>query len=156
MLTWRNRVTGIALAALVATVGCNGDREQPAMEQPATETAVTTEAAATNEMRSTLARLVEAQSAHFEDHQQFAGETTILIDQYGFEPEGDATATIHFQATNPEIGYVATAVHPFSAERCEVHHGQALPDQREFTGEIVCTGADGAARPAGAPATTTP
>lgn len=155
MLTWRNRVTGIALAILVAAVGCNGEREQPATEQPATETAVTTETAAAEEMRSTLARLVEAQSAYFDDQGRFADGTAVLIEDYGFAPVGDATAALSFQGTEPQMGYLATAVHPRSAVQCEVHHGRAA-DGREFAGEIVCTGADETAQPAEAPGTTIP
>ena len=92
------------------------------------------------EMRATLERMVEAQSAFFAQNDRFTSEVAVLMEQHGFEPVGSATTVISFAGTQPEWGYLATALHPTSQRQCEVHHGRAGPDGPEFAGQIVCEG----------------
>lgn len=148
MRSWRiGRTLGIALL-LPALWGCPG-------EQRTEETAPAAEAAQMTpeqQMQSALQRVVEAQQSHFDDHNRYADSIQTLVD-YGFQPVGEALVVLNFaeRGTDPEWGYVASAIHPFSNQRCEVLHGRTT-DGRTFAGQIECVGSEqGPPQPAQAP-----
>jgi hypothetical protein len=132
----QKRMGAGVMVLLLALWGCPGDR--PAEDAaPATEA---TQLTPEQQMQTSLQRVVDAQASHFQDHNRYADSIQILIDNYGFQPVGEEQVVINFQGTNPQWGYVATAVHPFSNQQCEVLHGRST-DGREFAGRIVCEGA---------------
>jgi hypothetical protein len=134
-----SRIRAIAAATLVAaSVAACGDDRAVEDTEPAAETIQLTPE---QQMQTSLQRLVEAQAQHFADHDRYADSIQTLIDDYGFQIVGEEQVAIAFaQAeTDPRWGYVATAVHPFSNQQCEVLHGRTT-DGREFAGRITCEG----------------
>jgi hypothetical protein len=124
----------LGLIALLPTLsGC--PRDEPVEEPPPAAPAehLTPE----QQMQTALQRLVAAQGEHFRDHDRYTDTLQVLIDEYGFAPVGDAHVAISFAGTEPQWGYVASSVHPFSNLECEVLHGRAS-DGRIFAGEIEC------------------
>jgi hypothetical protein len=140
---------GLVLALVLALGGC-GDRTTEDQTAPAAEAAQMTPE---QQMQSALQRVVDAQASYFRDHNRYSDSLGVLVDDYGFQPVGEAQVALQFaeRETEPQWGYVATAVHPFSNQRCEVLHGRTT-DGREFAGQIVCEGpAEGPPMPAQAP-----
>jgi hypothetical protein len=90
------------------------------------------------EMRATLESIVQAQARHYQDHNQYAANTVILQESYGFQPTGSATVIISFSGTAPARGYLASAIHPDSDLRCDVYHGDPIPERQQIAGEIAC------------------
>jgi hypothetical protein len=135
-----------AIAALVVGLGACGTDRSDEDTRPAAETI---QLAPEQQMQTSLQRVVDAQARHFADHQRFADSVQTLVDEYGFQIVGEEQVSISFAEaqTDPRWGYVATAIHPFSNQRCEVLHGRST-DGREFTGQIVCEGpAEGPEQP---------
>lgn len=124
----------LALACVLVISACDTGRDQAA------ETDGVVAISAEEEMRSSLASVVDAQASFYEDHGRYAAGTDTLVANYGFAPVGNATVTINFTGTAPEWGYVAAAIHPNTDQQCEVHHGRrgAEGPEFEFAGEIVC------------------
>jgi hypothetical protein len=151
MWTTQKRMGAGVMVLLLALWGCPGDRTAEDAAPAAEATQLTPE----QQMQTALQRVVDAQASHFQDHDRYADSIQILIDNYGYQPVGEEQVALNFAQTNPEWGYVATAVHPFSNQQCEVLHGRAT-DGREFAGQIACEGAaadppmPGQAPPAGA------
>jgi hypothetical protein len=141
MRTQPARLATLVLCLLPALWGCPGD-DRPADDLP--EATAADPAAAEQAMQTVLTRVVEAQQRHFEAHNHYA-DSIPALEEYGFRPVEDTHVTLGFQGTQPEWGYLATAIHTFSNHRCEVLHGRAT-DGREYAGQIECT-AEGAAGP---------
>jgi hypothetical protein len=133
----QKRAGGVVMVLLLALWGCPGDRRA----EDTTPAAETTQMTPEQQMQTALQRVVEAQASHFQDRNRYADSIQILIDDYGYQPVGEEQVALSFapQATDPQWGYVASAVHPFSNQRCEVLHGRTT-DGREFAGQIVCEG----------------
>jgi hypothetical protein len=145
----QQRAGGVVMVLLLALWGCPSDRTADDA-RPAEEIAQLTPE---QQMQTALQRVVEAQAQHFDDHQRYADSIQVLIDDYGFQPVGEAQVVLNFaeRETAPQWGYLATAVHPFSNQQCEVLHGRTT-DGRAFAGQIVCEGpAEGPPMPAQAP-----
>jgi len=129
--------TLVVLTSAIVFVGCDTapDTERapgaaelppPAEQQPE------------QQMRATLANVVEAQAAFYNDHGRFSDDPALLMDEYGFMPVGDASVVINFGGTAPNWGYLATAIHPTAPVGCEVYHGRPGPDEPQFAGAIEC------------------
>jgi hypothetical protein len=149
------------LLVLIPTLwGCPRD-DAPGDDLP--EATAAAHLAPEQAMQTALARVVEAQLSFFEDHNRYA-DSIPALERYGFRPVEDTHVALSFQGTEPQWGYLATAVHTFSNQRCEVLHGRAT-DGREYAGQIECTseGAPGTPPPTpagqaapGAPGATQP
>lgn len=141
----------LVLALLPALGGCPGDRTDDDFEmEPAAEAAQLTPE---QQMQTALQRVVDAQAQHFQDHNRYADSIQTLAADYGFAPVGEAQVDLAFaeRDTDPQWGYAATAIHPFSNQRCEVFHGRTT-DGRELAGVIECHGpGEGPPQPPGAP-----
>lgn len=137
MSTKQKRKGAAVLVLLFSLWACPGDRgaEEPGPGAEATQLSPE------QQMETSLQQVVEAQAAYYEEHETFADSIQILIDDYDFQPVGEAQVALSFaeRATSPQWGYVATAVHPFSNQRCEVLHGRTT-DGRAFAGQIMCEG----------------
>jgi hypothetical protein len=148
MWTTPKRAGAVVMALLLTLWGCPGDRTEDET-MPAAEAAQLTPE---QQMQTALQRMVDAQARHFQDHDRYADSIQVLADDYDFQPVGEAQVTLSFVGTEPQWGYVANAVHPFSNQRCEVLHGRTT-DGREFAGRIVCEGPEaGPPQPAQPPA----
>jgi hypothetical protein len=90
------------------------------------------------EMRETLSAVVQAQARYYQDHSRYAENTVELQENYDFRPVGSATIIISFSGTAPARGYLASAIHPESDLRCEVYHGDPIPERQQIAGEIAC------------------
>jgi hypothetical protein len=130
---FRLRLALILLTTLLLS-GCQPDG--PEMDDEAALQALAQ--SPEEEMRAALAGLVQAQARYYQDHNRYAENTIELQENYDFRPVGLATIIISFSGTAPARGYLASAIHPESDMRCEVYHGDPIPERQQIAGEIAC------------------